>query len=67
MFLLLFLLFYYCAYLFWSTSREPVVTLDIFQNDVAYIRWWKWFTETGQTITGTGQPDDYLYYLLELY
>ena len=29
----------------------PVITLDIFQTGVTYIRWLKWFPETGQIIT----------------
>ena len=41
---------------------RPVVALCIFPTGVPAIRWPKWFTETGQTITVTGQIHGRLYY-----
>ena len=40
---------------------QAVIMLDIFETDVTSVRWWKWFTETRQTILVTGQIHGCLY------
>ena len=35
----------------------PVIVLDIFQTNVRFSWWQKWFTETGQVITVTSQTN----------
>ena len=41
-------------------GSHSVIALDIFQTGVTAIRWRKWFMETGQTITVTGQIHGFL-------
>ena len=36
-------------------QTKTVIMLDIFETSMTSIRWWKWFTQTGQIITVTGQ------------
>ena len=42
--------------------QYPMTTLDIFEAGVTSIRWWKWFTETGEKIAETGQIHSHPYY-----
>ena len=43
-------------FLFSATGDgAAVITLNIFQSSVKSVRWWNWFTETGQTVIATGQ------------
>ena len=52
----------YDALVPFNIVTEPVITLDIFQTGVKFIRWQEWFTETSQTITITGQIHGHLHY-----
>ena len=42
--------------------ENAVIRLDIFQISVTAIWWLKWFAETGQTVTVTGQIHSHLHY-----
>ena len=44
-----------------------MIALDIFQTGVAFVRFGKWFTESSQTITVTGQINVRLYYCCYYY
>ena len=48
-----------------QTKTLPVITIDSFQTSVTDVRCWKWFTETSQIITVTGQTHSrpYHYYI----
>ena len=45
-----------------SFARSVVYWCDIFQIGLASVRWQKWFTETSQIITVTGQIHGHRYY-----
>ena len=38
-----------------NVGSHSAIVLDLFQTGITFIRWQKWFTETGQKITVTGQ------------
>ena len=38
-----------------QTKTLPVIMIDSFQTSVTDVRCWKWFTETSQIITASGQ------------
>ena len=51
---------HFCAYGCLCVSAcvfeyNAMIALDIFETDVIFIRWQKWFMETGQIIDVTGQ------------
>ena len=48
-----------------QTKTLPVITTHSFQTSVTDVRCWKWFTETSQIITVTGQTHSrpYHYYI----
>ena len=54
-----------------QTQTLPVITIDSFQTSVTDVRCWKWFLETSQIITVTGQTHSRLYhyyiYIIQYY
>ena len=52
-----------------QTKTLPVIMIDSFQTNVTDVRCWKWFTETSQIITVTGQTHSrsYHYYIYIYY
>ena len=55
-----------------QTKTLPVIMIHSFQTSVTDVRCWKWFTETSQIITVSGQTHtcpyhNYIYYTLLVY